>query len=60
MTLIEKWKVSPDQKGIGISKSLDTINHSKLPVKPLSTCKGQYKVKLLDRIDSSGTSWYRI
>ena len=30
MTLIEKWKVSPDQKGIGISNSLDTINHQLL------------------------------
>ena len=33
MTLIEKWKVSPDQKGIDISKSLDTINHQLLTAK---------------------------
>ena len=33
MTLIEKWKVSPDQKRIEISKSLDTINHQLLTAK---------------------------
>lgn len=33
MTLIEKWEVSPDQKGIDISESLDTINHQLLTAK---------------------------
>ena len=67
MTLIEKWKVSSDQIGIDISKSLDTINHQLLTAKlhvygfskhslesTLSSLSNRYqRVKVNTRLSSS-------